>query len=156
MTSSCHHQGNEQVEACIKFVKCAIKKCRQSKNDVHFALFQIWLTLLGVELPTPAVLLLNRPIRTLQQIEREPLNINNNNEYNESLKSRQEAYTKNNDTHKDSAFFSAGSTVIVQSKDRGLDAWCDHGRQQQCLPRAVLPSVNDEDRQINHIKHEAN
>ena len=47
------------------------------------------------------------------------MNVNNYEEYYKALKSRKEAYTKNNDTGKDSSFFSAGSTVAVQMKDRG-------------------------------------
>ena len=37
----------------------------------------------------------------------------------EALKSRQEVYIKNNDTHKDSTFFSAGSTVMIYLEDGG-------------------------------------
>ena len=36
-----HHQSNGQVEACIKFVKCTIKKCRSNNIDVKFALLHI-------------------------------------------------------------------------------------------------------------------
>ena len=38
---SYHHQNNRQVEACIKFVKCTLKKCFDSKSDPHIALLQI-------------------------------------------------------------------------------------------------------------------
>ena len=65
-------------------------------------------------------MLFNRPIRALlPQIGREPINVINNDEYYEALKSRQETYTKNNDTHKESTFFSAGSTVAVKM-DNGV------------------------------------
>ena len=37
MMSSYHHQGNGHVEACIKFVKCMIKKGRQNNKDFQFA-----------------------------------------------------------------------------------------------------------------------
>ena len=62
----------------------------------------------------------NRPIRALLlQIGRDPININNDDEYYKALKPRQEAYTMNNNAHKDSTFFSVGSTVVVQMEDGG-------------------------------------
>ena len=65
----------------MKFVKCTIKKCTQN-NNVKFASFQIRSTLVDA---------VNGPIRLLlPQIEREPININKDDEYYEVLKSRQE------------------------------------------------------------------
>ena len=40
-SSSYHHQSNGQVEACIKFVKCTLKKCFDFRSDLHMALLQI-------------------------------------------------------------------------------------------------------------------
>ena len=40
-SSSYHHQSDEQVEACIKFVKHTLKKCFDTKDDPHIALLQI-------------------------------------------------------------------------------------------------------------------
>ena len=72
MRSLYHHQSIGQVEACIKFVKGMIKKCRQTNNEASFALIQIWSTPTGAGIPSPATLLLNRPIRTLlSQVSRE-------------------------------------------------------------------------------------
>ena len=52
------------------------------------------------------MMLFNRPIGVLlPQIGREPINVNNDDEYYDTLKSRQEAYTENNNTHKDSTLF---------------------------------------------------
>ena len=39
--SSYHHQSNGQGEACIKFIKCTIKKCFDTKTDIYIALLQI-------------------------------------------------------------------------------------------------------------------
>ena len=89
-------------------------KDMQTNNDIHFALLQIRSTPVSAEWPSPAMILLNRPIRELlPQIGREPININNDDEYYEALKSRQEAYTKNNDTCKDYTLFSSEATVAV-------------------------------------------
>ena len=98
VTSSYHHQNNGQVKACFRFVKCTIKKCRQTNNDVHFTLLQITSTPTSAWLPSPAMMLLKRPIRALlPQIDREPINVNNDDEYYEALKSGKEAYTTNNE-----------------------------------------------------------
>ena len=41
VSSSYHHQSNGQVEACIKFIKCTLKKYFDSRSDPHVALLQI-------------------------------------------------------------------------------------------------------------------
>ena len=41
ITSLYHHQSSGQVEACIKFIKCAIKKCIDTNQDINLALLQI-------------------------------------------------------------------------------------------------------------------
>ena len=77
MTLSYNHQCNGQVEACVKFKKCTIKKCRENNNNVNFALLQIRSTLIGAGGPNPAMLLFHRPIKVMSpQIGRESLNIN--------------------------------------------------------------------------------
>ena len=84
------------MEACIKFVKCTIKKCGLTNNDVHFVFLQIRSAPVGVGLSSLAIMLFNRSIRALLlQPGSEPININNDNEYYKGLTSRQEAYTKN-------------------------------------------------------------
>ena len=76
--------------------------------------------LVGTWLLSTASMLFNRPIRALLlQIGSMPININNDDEYYEAIKLRQQAYNKKNDTHKDSTFFSVGFTVVVQMKDKG-------------------------------------
>ena len=98
ITSSHHHQSNGQVEACIKFMKHTIKKCKWNNNDGNFTLLQIRSIPIGTGIPSPAMLLFNRPIRVLLSwFGREPININKDDEYYEALKSRQETYIKNND-----------------------------------------------------------
>ena len=64
------------------------------------------------------MMLLNMPIRAvLLQIGREPINLNNDDEYYKALKSRQEVYTKKNDTK--TTIFSTESTVAVQMEAGG-------------------------------------
>ena len=52
-------------EVCIKFIKCIIKKGFDNNNDVNLALLQIRSMPKGPGLPSPVMLLLNRPIRGL-------------------------------------------------------------------------------------------
>ena len=76
--------------------------------------------LVSTGLPGPTTMLFNRLIRALLlKIGREPMNVNKYDEYYEALKSRQEAFSKGNDIHKDSILFSSGSTVVVQMENRG-------------------------------------
>ena len=56
-SASYDHQSKGQVEACIKLVKCTMKKCHDTKSDIHLALLQFRMTLLGPGLPSPAILL---------------------------------------------------------------------------------------------------
>ena len=52
------------------------------------------------------MMLLKRHIKALlPYIGREPIHFNNGDEYYKALKSRQETYTKNNDTHKIQPYF---------------------------------------------------
>ena len=81
-SSSYQHQSNEQVEACIKFVKCTLKKCFDSRSDTYIALLQILMTLLGQGLASPATMLFNCPIRGIMPIINRPLaGVDNDDEY---------------------------------------------------------------------------
>ena len=61
-SSSCHHQGNGKVEACIKFIKHTMNKCIKSNEDIHVTLLRIRSTPLEPGLPSPAMLLLSHAI----------------------------------------------------------------------------------------------
>ena len=37
VSSLYHHQSNGQVDACMKFIKCTMKKCFDSGREVHTA-----------------------------------------------------------------------------------------------------------------------
>ena len=63
---------------------------------------------------------------------------------------------KNNDTSKDSTFFSARSTPVVQIEDGGhwMHGVIIEGNSSDPL-RVILLSLGDEDGKSNCIKHEA-
>ena len=68
----------------------------------------------------PSTLIFNRPIRDLlPQMNRQPININADDECHEALKACLYKYHEGNDTHKDSISFPIGSTVAVQHEDGG-------------------------------------
>ena len=118
ITSSFLHQSNGQVEICIKFVKCTIKKDLTNKDDINIVLLQIRSTPIGTRLPSPATRLFNRPIRALlPQKNKEPINLNADDKQYEALKAYQDKYLKATDTCKDSFPFPIGPTVSVQHKD---------------------------------------
>ena len=61
---SYHHQSSDQVEAYVKYVKHH-QKCLDTNNDVKPGLLQIGSKPIVTDLPIPATLLFNRPIRGL-------------------------------------------------------------------------------------------
>ena len=63
----------------------------------------------------------NRPIQgLLPQINREPINVDNNNAQYEALDPCQSKCSKNNDTQNAPSVFSTGSTVVGKWEDGGL------------------------------------
>ena len=62
-------------------------KLFDNNNDINLTLLQIGLMPIGTGLPSPATLLFNRPIRALlPQMNREPININADEEHYKALK----------------------------------------------------------------------
>ena len=114
-SSSYQYQSNSQVEACIKFIKCTMKKCIETNDDIHIALLQIRATPLEPGLPSPAMLLFNYPIHGIMPvINRIPINSDNDDDHYEALVRRQTGNDKNYDTARNYDLFSVGSTVAVQ------------------------------------------
>ena len=92
---SYHHQSNGQGEACIKFIKCTIKKCSESGGDIHMALLQIRTTPLGQGLPSPAMLLFNCLVCGIMPVmDRKPTKIDSDDEHHKNLMHRQGKMTK--------------------------------------------------------------
>ena len=117
--SSYHHQSNGQVETCIKFVKCTLKKCCESRSDTHIALLQIQMTPLGQGLPSPATVLFNCPIRGIMQvINRLLIHVDNDDEHHKVIIKRQTKMTKTKILPK-MLSLSTGSAVAVQCEDGG-------------------------------------
>ena len=114
VSSSCHHQNNEQVEACIKFVKCTLKKSFDSRTNPHIALLLIPMTPLEQGLPSPATMLTNHLIRGIMPVfSRLAVGIDND-EYHKALMDRQNRNDKGKDTSKSFVSLLIGSTVAIQ------------------------------------------
>ena len=117
---SYHHQSNRQVEACIKFIKCTMKKCFNSWSDIHIGLLQIRSTPLGQGPPSPATLLFNCLVRGIMPIiDRLPINTDSDDKHHTVLVYRQYRNEQGIDTSKNFVSLPIGSTVAVQWEDRG-------------------------------------
>ena len=98
LLSAYHHQSNGWVEACIKFIKCTLKKCANSSGDIHMALLQIHTTPLGQGLPSPATLLFNCLVHSVMPVvDRKPVCVDNDDKDNTKLVNRQHKNDTNND-----------------------------------------------------------
>ena len=118
--SSCHHQSNGWVEACIRLIKHTLKKCLDTKSDSHIALLQMISTSLGPGLPSPAMLLFNHPIRGIMSvINRPPIGLNNDDDHCDALIKGQTKIGQNHDTSRTYTSIPIGSIVVVQHEDGG-------------------------------------
>ena len=121
VSSAYHHQSNGQVEACIKFIKCTLKKCADSGGDIQMALLQIFTTPLGQGLPSPATLLFNCPVHSIMPvIDRKPIGRDNDDKHHSQFIHRQHKKGTNNDASPVFASIPIGSTIAVQWEDSGL------------------------------------
>ena len=103
-----------QVEACIKFVKCTLKKCFDSRSDLHIALLQIQMTPLGQGLASHTTMLFNHLIRGIMPVVNRPLIGSDSDEHHNALINRQCRNYKDNDTSKSFNPLPIGSTVAAQ------------------------------------------
>ena len=82
-----------------KFVKCIIMNSLDNNYDVNVDLLQMRSIAVRSELPSPAILLFNGPIRPLlPKMNREPTTFNSESEHYEALRTCQDKYVKGSDT----------------------------------------------------------
>ena len=90
LSLSYHHQSNGQMEACIKLIKCMMKKCHDTKSEIHLALLHVRTS------TNPAILLFNFPTRSIMPIiYRVLISIDNNDEYHKILVKRHTKMIRN-------------------------------------------------------------
>ena len=112
---SYHHQSNGQVEVCIKFVKCTLKKCFDSRVDPYIALLQVHMTPLGQGLSSSAAMLFNCLIKGIMPIINRPIvGIDNDQEHYKVITKRQMKDDKSKGTPKIYVSIPIGSTLVVQ------------------------------------------
>ena len=63
-TSSFLLQSNGPVKVWMRLVKCIIKTCPNTNNNKNLSLLQIISTSIGTGIPSPAMLLIYRPIKS--------------------------------------------------------------------------------------------
>ena len=128
ITSSFYHPSNGQVEACIKFVKCTIRKCLDTSQDINLALLQMQSTAVGVGLPSLVMMAFSRPIRgLLLQIDRVPINRDIDEVHYETLETHQSKYKNDSDAQKIILSFLQGHQWLLSGKMGGMDTW-SHNR----------------------------
>ena len=111
--------------ACIKFMKCIIKIGLDTNKDVILSLLQILSTPLGAGLLNPATLLLDRLIGgLLSHINRDPININNDNAQYDALK-----------VHQDEHFL----FIRHSEETSGRHVACDD--QPDCITTHIIPNI---------------
>ena len=77
------------------------KKCLDSSGDIHMTMLQIRTTPLGLGLPSPAMLLFNCPVRGIMPVmDRPPINVDNEDEHQQTLMHRQGTNDPGNDISK--------------------------------------------------------
>ena len=119
VSSVYHHQSNGQVKACIKFIKCILKKCVDSGGNINMALLQIHTTLLGNSLPSPATLMFSRQVHCIMPVlDCKPIWQDCDDNHHNKLVDRQQK--SNNDASPVFASIPIGSAVVVQWEDGGL------------------------------------
>ena len=115
VSSLYHHQSNRQLKACIKFIKCTMKKGFNSGSDIYIALLQIRSTPLGQGLPSPCTLLFNCLVRGIMPIiDRLLINTNNDDEHHTVLVNKQYRNEQGIDTAKNLVSLPIGSPAVVQ------------------------------------------
>ena len=113
---SYHHQSNRQAEACIRFIKCTLKKCANSGGDINMALLQICTTPVGQGLQSPATLMFNRQVHGIMAVlDNKPVGQDCDDEHHSKLVDRQNK--NNNDASPVFAYLPIGSAVAVQHED---------------------------------------
>ena len=73
-----------------------MKKCNDTTSDIHLALLQVRMMLIGPELPSPGTLLFNHPTRSIMPIiNRASISIANDDEHFKALVERQTKMIRN-------------------------------------------------------------
>ena len=95
-----------------------MKKCYDTKSDIHLALLQVITMPLGPGIPSLATLLFNCPTRGIVAlINRPPVSIDNDDEYDKVLVKRKRKNGKKYDAAKNYTLLPIGSIVAVQRED---------------------------------------
>ena len=91
-----------------------MKKCCDTKSDIHPALLQVRMMPLGPGLPSHATLLFNNPTKgIIPIINRTSISIDNDDEYHKALVKIQTKMIRNMILPDIILFFSTGSPVVV-------------------------------------------
>ena len=104
-------------------------------------------------LPSTAIMLFNRPIRGLLPLmNRELININNDDTHYETLEAIQK-YNKDNNTAKDPSLFCSNYSSSTLGQQGALDAQCVMKGQWQQPQGTLIKHPGHEERQAHYTQH---
>lgn len=158
LTSSPHYpQSNGFIERQIQTVKMTLKKASDSGSDIRMAMLSLRTTPVDHKLPSPAVMLYNRRLRTDL-----PTVVHNRNPDKDQilarLQERQDKQKANYDQHaRDLPPLIPGESVVVQNQ--GTNQWTPATVTRVCEePRSYIVESKDGSvlrRNRKHIRSEA-
>ncbi len=152
-TSSPHYpKSNGFIERHVRHIKSIIKKTIQHKGDVQVALLQVRATPIDSDLPSPAELLLGRPITTLLPSHADPGKL----EHRQHLEKRTTIMKTHHDrcSGRDLPPLFRGQCVRVLDKERRT--WHPGTIVEKCMePKSYLvqtPNGNTIRRTRSHLR----
>lgn len=136
-TSSPHYaRSNGFIERHVKHVKTIITKCLKEKEDIQVAMLYLRATPNDAKLPSPAEILLSRPLTTLLPSRHEPTSKH----YQEHMEERKEKITKHhNATSRDRPLPPLSPGEQVRILNRNTKTWTPGTIKHQCRqPRSYI------------------
>ena len=133
------------------------QKSLDTNQDVSLALLHIWSTPIATGLPSPAILLFNRPINSLQpQMLRELISINNDDAQYKALQVYK-IYWEQWCLKRTFCFFFFNKIYSSRAARqwRCMDTWDCRTVQWQWPQGMIVHHLGHEDRQTDYMEHEA-
>ena len=121
-------RATDRWRHALSLIKLTMKKCIDSRNDMHIALLQIRTTPMGQGLHCPATLLFNGPVRGIMPvINRLPIGTNND-EHHKALVDRQCKTNQDKDTSKNLVSLPIRVYCSGSTRRQGtMDLWINSG-----------------------------
>ena len=137
-------QSNGFIERQVQTIKKIIKKCKKEKQSLHLAMLNLRVTPVDSKLPSPAEMLMGRPITTLLPSRTSPSPVTV--AQRQHLDRRQSTMKSNYDRHAGESLppLHKGQRQDPGQSKQDLDTWWSHRTQQRTtvLQRQNKPGVH--------------